>query len=262
MTQPPPPPKALLRRGWSDTIKGYLQEGRTYAAYLVRPRSRPARKFVLLAGHRSGSTLLVSLLNAHPQITCEGELLYRRKAFPAAYLECRARLSAKPVFGFKLMPSHLYYQGVRNALDFMTRLRTAGYALITLRRRDRLQAALSLLFALQRGVFHTRRGETNPLPRLRLPPAQVETLLVWLQRLEALMEEMVQGYEHLAFVYEDDLFNPQRQQTTVAQIAAYLGCDPFPVSSDLTPIAGGEYAPYIANLDEIRAYLSERGWSL
>ena len=48
------------------------------------------RRFVILTSGRSGSELLASLLDAHPAIVSEGEILQRPRRYPTAYLRGHA----------------------------------------------------------------------------------------------------------------------------------------------------------------------------
>ncbi len=73
-------------------------------------------RFVIYGQWRTGSTLLASLLDSHPQVRCYGELFHLQQwqgrlhsriqglAFrhPLAYLMTRMFLARRPVVGFKL----------------------------------------------------------------------------------------------------------------------------------------------------------------
>ena len=60
-----------------------------------------------MAVGRSGSTLLVSLLDSHSQIFCDNEIYHRKVFAPWKYLRLRSRMGGKPVYGFKLLTYHL-----------------------------------------------------------------------------------------------------------------------------------------------------------
>ena len=53
---------------------------------------RLVRRFVIFAQGRTGSTLLTSSLDSHPEIRCADEILGRPRGDPKAYVENRARL--------------------------------------------------------------------------------------------------------------------------------------------------------------------------
>ena len=65
-------------------------------------RTRPSTRFVIFAQGRTGSSLLRSLLNAHPEVRTEGEILGRPVIDPVRFVERHATVSSPPVFGFKV----------------------------------------------------------------------------------------------------------------------------------------------------------------
>ena len=58
-------------------IKRYLNKLERSIRLLPRPATHPEKKFIIFAQGRSGSTLLVSLMNCHKEIFCDGEILNR-----------------------------------------------------------------------------------------------------------------------------------------------------------------------------------------
>ncbi|MEZ4555698.1 MAG: hypothetical protein R2854_04465 [Caldilineaceae bacterium] len=82
--------------------KHVAKEASAYARAAVA-RGTPLRaKFVIMT-RRAGKGLLVDLLNSHPQIQGQTELLHDRMLFPRRYLRANERLARLPVFGFKLL---------------------------------------------------------------------------------------------------------------------------------------------------------------
>jgi hypothetical protein len=53
------------------TARGQLRALRVVPAVLGRPRVRPATRFIVFTASRTGSDLLVDLLNSHPEVHCE-----------------------------------------------------------------------------------------------------------------------------------------------------------------------------------------------
>lgn len=240
-------------------LKGYLQEGRAYLQYLTHHHFQPQSKFVILSQQRSGSTLLVSLLDSHPDICCMGELMYYRRVSPMAYLSCLERVTDQKSFGFKLMPNHIGYQGRSDADRFISELYNAGYRVVKLARRNLFHSAISLLYAQKRKKYHYNRSEIKQgLPRLELNPAHVEQTLTWFQEMAELQERITRSIPHLPLVYEEHLIEPTIQQTTVEMIIDYLGLPHFRLRSDLARITSKDYSDQIANMDEIREALKDK----
>lgn len=89
---------------WYKNYTSYIREGFTYFTY------KPTKKFVIFTVGRSGSRLLVSLLQSHTHIHCDDELFQRKLISPLNYLRLKERLSRKDVYGFEL---NTYHFGVR-----------------------------------------------------------------------------------------------------------------------------------------------------
>lgn len=237
-----------------DQFKGYIQEARSYIRYPFRVHRKPEHKFVLLSQHRSGSTLLVSLLDSHPDIQCMGELFYHPKLFPMAYLRSLELTSRKNGFGFKLMANHIRYQRYRDPEKCVDDLHRNGYQIIKLVRRNLLSSAISLSYAQRRRKFHYLQTELDQgLPRLSLDIAEVKKTYDWLLNVANLQEQVTAAFPHLTLVYEDHLRNPDNQQETVKMITDYLELPHHPMRSNLARIGGNDYSQYVSNLDEIRS---------
>jgi hypothetical protein len=147
----------------------------------VLPGVARQKRFVLLAMPRSGSNMLVSLLDTHPEIDCFGELMritpdwmrregYRgallslehvdpkyqddavRFANPGAFVdELVAKCATKPIVGFKLMLMQ-HPQFLDELID------DAGYAKILLYRANPLAAYSSGQIAKVTGQGTARKG--------------------------------------------------------------------------------------------------------
>lgn len=91
-------PEAYERRPYfRRLIKGARQE----LKFALRARHPdPPRKFVIFAQGRSGSTLLTSTLDSHPDIHCDDEILIVPRAFPPPL--CRASGATVPSAGLRL----------------------------------------------------------------------------------------------------------------------------------------------------------------
>lgn len=240
-------------------ITGYIQEGRAYFQYLTRRHRRPKTKFVILGQQRSGSTLLVSLLDSHPDICCLGELLYYRRISPFAYLKSLESISERKAFGFKLMPNHIGYQGRTDANRFMLELNDAGYRVVKLSRRNLFHSAISMLYAQKRKKYHYNQTEIlQGLPRLELNPALVAKTVAWFEEMAELQDAITRDIPHLALTYEDHLLEPSVQQTTVEKVTDFLELPHVRLRSDLARITSKDYSDYVLNMEEIREALKEK----
>lgn len=196
--------------------------------------SRAVTPFVIVADHRTGSTLLASSLDAAPMLRCRGELFHERDfsdnqvpgldrhaAEADAILDRAFAASEEGVLaaGFRALISHP--PPSRPAWKNLWRClaRVDGLRVIYLQRRDRLAQYASLLVASQTGVFHPSPECPEPPER---PRVQVEraSFLRWLAETDAqraACERALQhrpalflGYEELAGAWGDTLSSVQR----------------------------------------------------
>jgi hypothetical protein len=156
-----PPPVPALRQ-----LAGY---GRGLTSWRPGPEA-PA--VLIFAQGRSGSTLLVELLNSLPEVSCEGEILQRRVAFPAAWAEARRRRHRDELYGFKVKPLQLlHHQRVPDMGRWLARMQGRDWRLIHLERRNLLRQAVSNV-AAERYGYGRRVGASEPVREpLHVDPA-------------------------------------------------------------------------------------------
>ena len=87
--------EAYEHRPIGRMIRAGLRNELKTARHALRPR--PPVRFVIFAQGRTGSTLLTSTLDTHPQIACRDEILGLPRAMPRRFVETAARGSgARP----------------------------------------------------------------------------------------------------------------------------------------------------------------------
>jgi LPS sulfotransferase NodH len=222
----------------------------------------PNRRFTVIAPARSGSELLVSLLNSHPGIRCDGELCKYAREHPARYVDghaVKARLRGVPAYGWKLgVTSLLYaqdrYGGAENWLQHEADL---GRHIVFLWRRDLVNQAVSFLTAQKSGVFHVWSADGShatdsyvvEADRILARVVNQEEELDWING-------ALDGLPRLELIYEEDLADPSRHQATADRVFEYLGLPPAEVTTDLLrhPVASG--LDRLANADDVRSLLS------
>src|SRR4051812_32577202 len=129
----------------------------------------PGRRFTILAPARSGSELLVSLLNSHPDIRCDGELCKYAREHPARFVDghaVKARLRGVPAYGWKLGVTSLLYAQDRygGAENWLQREVERGRHIVFLWRRNLVNQAVSFLTAQKSGVFHVWAADGSHKP--------------------------------------------------------------------------------------------------
>lgn len=223
--------------------------------------TEPSTKFLILGQPRSGSTLLVSLLNSHPEIYCDGEILQERILFPMLFIKGRASLGERKFYGFKLLTYQLIsVQKLKKPKEFIMNLSNIGFKIIFQLRRNTLRQQVSNLYAHQTGVFH-KRNELNHSKRIVL---DIDLLLRWLassKKLRQLEYELLSDIHHISISYEDDLENPISHQETVNRICSFLDINSSKVKSDLVKVTPQKYEDFIENIEEFRERIEKTEFS-
>jgi len=238
-----------------------LREAATYAASpLGRGGQRPTRRFVIYCPPRTGSDLLVSLLDAHPSVRCEGEILATPVARPLTWFDGRSALASLRgayVWGCKIITQHLqwYPDTYGPTGELLRELVERDYTIVRIRRRDWLLQALSLIHAAET-KYHFTAGEDVCFERMTVDPEQLVYCLYALEEQERLAEATLRGLPRLELCYEDDLRTPDRQAATMARLADAFSIPRVAVQTDVVPGAPPTLSERVTNLDEVAALLS------
>lgn len=214
--------------------------------------------FFIYGRGRSGSTLLVELLDCHPQVHCEAELLNTPVPLlaPAAFIRNRARRFSAKVYGFKLLSYQLdMLQGVSDQRRFFDALVNDGFELIYLYRRNILRHALSNILARRRGSFQLR-SNTRPNDDGSIT-VEIDELTKKMQSslgLRKMEEALLEDRDHLSICYEDDLENQQDHERTLNRIFSHLGLASWPVHTTLVKATTGNLPELLSNYSELREH--------
>ncbi|HUC05317.1 MAG TPA: hypothetical protein VL961_07945 [Acidimicrobiales bacterium] len=236
---------------------GRAMPARAYLEGLAAPAPDVAR-FLILTSGRSGSELLVTLLNSHPQIACDGEYLLTRRLSAERFMEgraARARRGGKSAYGIKALPAHFSdVQGIEDPVAWVRRLSTRGWKMIRLRRANRLDQAISSVRA-NRTDWHFRQGQAGSFVPMAMDPNVVVATMYVIEWTENQIDELFKGLDVLDLTYERDLETSQAQSATVGRIASMLGVAPAPTSTDLVRVNPRQTRDMVTNYDEIVAEL-------
>lgn len=216
--------------------------------------SNPPGGFVIFGSGRSGSTLLVDLLQQLPDLHCEGEILRSRKPFPLVYIRGRAAGFDK-LYGFKLLQYHLQDIQRVDEGNFLQGLHRAGFRIVHLHRANVARIALSHLYAKHLGSYHLR-GEVGRA-RMQVDLDVLARDMKSYGRRLAAVQEALGDLPRLQIVYERDLVDPVRHQATVDRIADFLGVRTVPVVTDLMRSTSKDLADFIENHQEVRALVGD-----
>ncbi|MFZ4664581.1 MAG: sulfotransferase, partial [Caldilineaceae bacterium] len=141
------------------------------------------KNFVIFGMGRTGSSLLASLLNSHPQICCEGELFHTRRRpflnhfwrrYPLPYLAYRQRytkwVQRKDAYGFKLH-TKLNGEQIIHTDHFLTTVAQQGWKVIHLQRARLFDQIISGFLANQTGHYFGDQQRQEAPVQLTFPVA-------------------------------------------------------------------------------------------
>jgi len=233
---------------------------RYLAGFAGRWLGAPSR-FLVLCTSRTGSELLVSLLNAHPEVVCDSEILAHEVLFPRRFIEgraVRARRDGARAYGFKLQINQLHdVQRLGDPREYLAGLHTRGAKIYRLRRHNLLKQVLSFARA-KWSVTHIARGETHPLPdKVTADPASLIAGLVHTESLERTADDLLLGIPHTTLFYEDDLADRPSQQRTVSRIFDELGVSAFETEPVLLATSPRRLRDALANYELIASVVGQ-----
>lgn len=250
--------------------QGYEEKppARIWAGGLYREaRSRiwrhavPRLRFVIIAKGRTGSTLLTTSLDSHPDLICADEILNRPQIDALRYADRYARRVRSDGFGFHIKPDQIIrVQGFRDLTTFARRMAESGWKIVHLQRRDVVAQYVSVLRGLQSREWHRstskRPGST---PKLHV---DVDDFLSRIQKRRAGFgreRAALSGVDTFHLVYEDDLRRPEDRTRRLEALQSWLGLPVRALESPLRKIADRDPLDVLANAEAVRAALIREG---
>ncbi len=216
-------------------------------------------KFIIFGQGRSGSTLLKQLLNSHPEINCEGELLSLDDRYinnslmlklvhhmPFLFFNYRKWISKNPVYGFTLLFYQYYPQKY-----MLNKLVEQGWKIILITRRDSLHQSLSHLVAKQTSVWHRRSDEKEKPAKVTIDPEEFQHWISVLIKRDTIISDLFKGLDHFEVVYENDLSQESLWPESMSRVFDYLGTDNAPVKANLKKTYARPYAEIVENYSEL-----------
>lgn len=237
-------PKAL--GGWKELS--------ALTRYAFSPKQACETKFVILGSSgRSGSTLLVQMLDSLPDITCYHELLRIPLSAPISYLRHHSDITGTQAFGFKLLPYHLtLVQNMKEPIRLLNELKEAGFKFIHLYRDNTLLQVLSDLHSRDSREWHVKTGyEVNGIQAMPFDMSEVLWRLDNFSDTNDFVREFLTGESALDVVYENDLQNQEDHEATVKRIVDYLGIPFTPPTSSFKKRLPPQIDKIVENYDEL-----------
>jgi hypothetical protein len=162
-----------------------------------------AKPFVIYGRPRSGTTLLVRLLDQVPHVRCDGELLHDFILRPLGFLRDLPKRAGPDIkaYGVKLLSYQLMeVQHITRPLAFFDALQGMGYTVIH-QTRDTWGQTLSLKKAQTSGLYF---GE-SAMPEMQLDPADFVASLRWNAAMLDYERQVMAHLPHVPVHYDTDL---------------------------------------------------------
>lgn len=217
-------------------------------------------KFVIVGQGRTGSQLLVSLLNKHPEIYCDSEIFhpeyFGKIIWPKSYIKSREMLAEKKdksVYGFKVKHYQLLNDQKIKPKKLFEYLNQEGWKFIYLNRSNLLRHSLSNFKANESGVYHS--AEKKQYQKLKIDPQELISYMKGKEQFKKEECEALEGISYLSVNYEKDLSNAECQQRTANQIFEYLNLQSVDVRSEYKKTSLKDLKDMIENYEEVKTAL-------
>jgi LPS sulfotransferase NodH len=220
-------------------------------------KSKNYTSFVILSEPRSGSTMLHTYLNSHPQIKSYGEVLREHveangiatETIP--YIESLAfkpHTRALKAIGLKLF--YEYYEDPRYSKSFNYVVNRKDVKILYLIRRDILKVYVSLKIAQKTNVWSSvKSAGQEPHPKITIDRNDYIQFREEHLRHRRLFITLLKDHPLLEVAYEDLVENPQPVLKSIQQ---FLGVKPKTLFTLLKQQNPGSVASLITNYDEVR----------
>ncbi|GAB4250755.1 MAG: hypothetical protein Kow0027_14320 [Saprospiraceae bacterium] len=205
--------------------RGYATEAWHYLRSPFVPKKKPSCRFLIFTGGRTGSTLLRTLLNSHPDIHCEGEILKGRMLDPLRFVNSKSNQSRGRVYGFKLLSYQLrdVQHAIKDKKAFLKSLADEGFKIIYLERRDKKRQALSVAYAMHTDYWHDTGSGNSNKPKAAISEAQLTQLEDEIRKLTDFEKEILEGLDYRHLIYEEDLLKEDLREATLKALFKQFG---------------------------------------
>jgi len=245
---------------------------------LDRTRAGTPARFWIAGTQRTGTTLLRTSLNSHPDIVCHGEVFKLGRSpyrLPGGYWEYTRQTATRriesifaPDRSIRGYVSQLYDRNDCGAIGFKLMLNQCdqrkslwpsvmqtGARVILMSRRNALKTLVSRHAAASSRVYHV--SPTLPaktaVAEWTAEPVVIEPSGL-LRRIEEIAAETerwkqrLQGVDYMELVYEDYVADSVPWNTLLQK---FVGVDPRPLTSDLEKVNPDDLRKVIRNFDEV-----------
>ena len=218
------------------------------------------RKFVVVSRARTGSNLLISLLNSHPRVDARGEL-FRRMNGQSVESRLDGVFRRRPrrieAVGFKIFYYHPLDDHHSKVWDRLCAI--DDLYVLHLKRRNVLRTLTSRKLAGSTDIWldRGRGGSAKAKPTVRFSVRGLEAAFEQNEAWEGSCDERFRDHEMMEIYYEE-LVNGR---DVPEHIAHFLGVRPHAMSTALRQQNPEPLAALISNFDELRLHFQGSRWA-
>ena len=226
---------------------------RIYLHPLVKPTHPTETGFVILSQVRSGSHLLRSLIECHPEIAVFRELLRIKTRYPKRLIQNALSARREPFVGFMVKAGHICSNQGLDLDEWLDWMHAGGFQMVYLRRRSLRLQTLSLYLAVSRTFWMQRVPPAGKMESLTVNLDEFRICADFLLSRRPVEERWLEALPGIRLTYEDDLLDPNSHQQTGNAVFQMLGLEPAPVKTDLLRITTDDPRDFVENWDEVAA---------
>lgn len=220
-------------------------------AYLWNSRAPVRPGCVIFAQGRTGTWLLHSLLNQHPELHFGKEILQQPVLWPSRYVLSKARAAQPAFYGCHIQVNQLLNTQRIDAKGFIKGLSDQGWHILHLRRENIIRQSISAILAVQRGQWVAHKAISAPQPMVEIDIDQVIERIRRRQHHAACEAEVLADVPHLSLIYEEDLEQETSHQPTADRIFRYLNVDLAEVSAKTHRTTPQRVQDVLTNYDQL-----------
>jgi LPS sulfotransferase NodH len=243
----------------------FLRRAAVSSLYELRKNKLPGVKFLIFAQGRTGSTVLVDLMNSHPEVVSFGEILaenvIRNVPSPRKWAEGICSLSKRPACGFKVKVYQIEGVQGKDPQATVSDFHQHGWKLIYLKRSNLLRHAISDIRSEKTGLFHLveKEGEVasscGPRGPVRIEWEELLKAIHFRERCLAEEARALEGLPHLPIEYEAGILDPQALPQTMNRVYEFLGLPPHAAGTSFRKVSAKNISDDIENFDELERRL-------
>ncbi len=225
-------------------------------------KSYDYQKFVVIARSRTGSSLLISYLNSHPQIEAHGEIFRElgRKSSKQIWERLFTSKNKKLKYiGFKIFYYHPLNTDDRSVWDFLKNDKTIQ--IIHLKRENVLRTFISREIVEKTKVWKNKKYRNTTSiedKRIEIDVDKFLDTLSWTKKRERETAKTFSNHSFTEISYEELIANPQ---IVMNDIFSRFGLKPAKISTKLRRQNAERIEDLVINYSQLKTGLTEVGYT-